>query len=372
MVIVAYLIPVIACFALGVLSRWHTEWLTYFWLILVGEGVTGSLHYYFYRNRTKVAEYLGSIVTCIEHVDEWTELRERKEQRTDSNGNTYTVTIIDEIYHPEEYRFHTSLGHHFKTNVNFFFHVFNKWNRPHRVRTIRGTHIKSGRRNVEYKYLSDEVIIGIEDAYKYIPISEKNYYTNKIINSNSVFNHERITREEARSIGLYEWPDIDSYYDVPAILSGDIVISDDIDWEYRRFNAMIASRRQMRLFVLLFPADRGIEVAMKQKAYWNGGNKNEFIVCLGVHGRTFVRWCYCFSWADENTVEVETAEWFSKHPELDLRRFLEWFKTEHLKWQRKEFKDFDYIQVRLELWQYLCIIGVGVVVCVLICALLCL
>lgn len=365
MLIAAYCIPIFACLLLRFAFNFDGEWYAYMWTFIFGELTVGGLHYLFYRHRTSATEYLGAIVTGVEHENEWTELKEEKVRKTDSKGNSYEVTEIREIDHSEIYRFHTSLGHHYQTNSDFFFHVCRQWDNPLKHRSWTGSHIKYGIRHGQYKRFIDETINGVEDHHKYLPVSEKHRYTNKIINSNSIFNFEEISKSEASILGLYEFPAPDEKYDVPAILCRKFAIPENIDQLYRRFNALETPSKQLRLFILVFDADAGIAVADKQKSYWKGGNKNEIVICLGVNGKKQVKWAYTFSWAKENIVEVEIDQWFLEHPELDFEAFLAWFGQEYKKWERRQFKEFDYIQVNLQLWQNIAVIIGGIIMGIL-------
>lgn len=360
MLIFAYCIPIIACLILRFVYDYSGEWTHYLATFLSGEAAVGILHWLFYSSRVSATEYLGSIVRSVEHEDEWIELKKEKVTKYDSNGKAYEVTEIREIRHPEIYRFFTSLGNEIITDSYFYNHVCRRWTEPLQYRSWSGKHIKYGTRYGQYKRFADESINGFADHDKYVTLSEENVYTNKIINSTSIFNFEKITKEDVKTYGLYDWPKQDSHYDVPCILSRKFKIPDNIDALYRRFNALEAPKKQLRLFILIFDADQGIAVAEKQKSYWKGGNKNEIVICLGVNNDKIVKWVFTFSWAKENIVEVEINQWFLEHPHLDFEAFLAWFTFQHRKWKRREFKEFDYIRVSLKLWHYIAIMIGGI------------
>ena len=117
----------------------------------------------------------------------------------------------------------------------------------------------------------------------------------------------------------------------------------------------------MRLYILLYDADvHDMKSVEKQRSYWQGGNKNEFVVCIGISKMTTVKWARAFSWADEPKLEVAVAAWFREHTYFDLRAFHAWMKEHYWIWERKEFADFDYIQISLKLWQQLTLIAVAI------------
>ena len=78
----------------------------------------------------------------------------------------------------------------------------------------------------------------------------------------------------------------------PGLDASDININQQ---SIRRVNAFCGHDNQIHVFVLLFKASEGIEIAYRQRSYWKGFNKNEFVVCLGMDGNS-VKWCQPMSW----------------------------------------------------------------------------
>lgn len=358
MVAFVYVIPVIACLLLHFEFDYDGEWTTYLWIMFAGEATAGGLHYFFFQMHTSATEYLGSTVSGIYHEDGWTELVERTETKTDSKGNSYTVKRIDEKWHREKYYFLTSLGSRFDCGSDFYRLVERTWKlAPVRV-SWRGEHIKHGIRYGTENEFSQLDYSQQENPDYWVPITESNSYCNKIRRSNSIFKFERIDRRQARELGLYDYPFITDF-DAPCILSyqcGYGIVDDDVEKLFRKFNARIASQWEMRLYILLFPAEKGIAISEQQRAYWQGGNKNEFVVCVGIDAAGRVEWARTFSWADEQEIETQTSQRLMLNRNLDWQGFYDWLKWHLRDWRRKEFKDFDYINVNLPLWQLLAIL----------------
>ena len=200
-----------------------------------------------------------------------------------------------------------------------------------------------------------------QELVKYMfTITEPHVYENKVQNSNSIFRFESIPDDEAQELGLHPYPAI-NYLDQSPILGKSI--DGYTEQLFRAFNAYYGGLNQIRVFVHLFDASQGIEIAEKQQAYWKGGNKNEFSVCLGLDGNT-VKWCYTFSWMDEPTLGVNTEDYFRHHPELDLRAYVRWLAENIDMWKRKEFADFRYLRVQLSPKQAALLL----ILCVSLCA----
>ena len=355
MIVVAYILPVIACLLLHFEFDYEGPWTTYLWMIIFGEGTVGLLHWFFYDMHTSSTEYLGSMVKDINHEDAWTELVEVKETKTDNKGNSYTVTRIDERYHSEKYYLHTTRGSKIDTNFSFYCRVRDLWGLPANTLRWTGSHIKGGVRYGSFYTIADFKEEERENPNNWVPVTESNSYRNKVQASNSIFKFEKIDKKTASEIGLLDYPAIYSH-DAPCVLSNDILIPPALDELFRKFNARYAPEYQMRLYMLLYNADRGISISEQQRSYWQGGNKNEFVICLGMNSKEEVEWARAFSWADDQIKEVETAQWLMQHSNVNWFDFHAWLRWHLIDWKRKEFKDFDYISITLPLWQLLSIV----------------
>ena len=91
-----------------------------------------------------------------------------------------------------------------------------------------------------------------------------------------------------------------------------------------------------------------MEVVNKQKSYWEGGNKNEFVVCIGTDNSGNFEWVDAFSWMNKPSLEVEVEEFINNNEDLTLKKFADWLPKQVVAhWKRRDFKDFDYLQMEL-------------------------
>ena len=172
----------------------------------------------------------------------------------------------------------------------------------------------------------------------------KNSYQNKILASHSIFKFEDIDDEDADSLGLFRYPDINDH-DQAVILG--FRAGKDVHKQYKYINSIYGSRKQLRMYVLVF-RDKPLEISEKQKSYWQGGNKNEFVLCLGYNTKKgTIDWCNPFSWCDKPELEVATKRYFREHPRMDLSQYPSWLHKNINLWKRKQFSDFDYIKNEL-------------------------
>lgn len=355
MVAFAYVIPIIACLLLHFEFGFYGKWTAYMWIMLFGEATAGLIHWLFYCIHTSKKEYLGSYVVSIHYEEPWTELKEVTETKTDRNGRSYTVTRIKEEYHKEKYFFINSRGSNIQCDCRFYNYVSGIWRLPPQCVSWSGRNIKGGKRYGTENYFS-ELDAQEQSTPKYwVPITETSTYTNKVCSSNSIFKFEKIDPKQAAEMGLYDYPAI-SDFDAPCILSRDIQVGEEVRSLFNKFNAYYAPQWQMRLYILLFDAHKGISISEKQRAYWQGGNKNEFIICLGMTDDNTIGWARAFSWADQQDYEVKISQWLMHNPTLDWQKLYGYLQIALCGWKRKEFKDFDYINITLPLWQIVTIL----------------
>lgn len=350
MIAFIYIIPAIACLILRFGLGYEGTWQVFLSVFLAGEAFLILCHYLFIKYYTRCREYLGSIVTSVNHEDAWTEIVVRHEVRRDAKGRSYTVTRTDFRRHPEKFYFTTSLGSTFDTYEEFYNYVASLWGTPCHHDSWYHSNIVGGARFGQHYSFSDIDAVSANDPQFWFPITEQGHYVNKVRRSSSIFRYQKISMARAQELGLHHYPKI-SAHDAPCILAGDFTVPYEAEMLFRKFNAGIASAEEMRLFILLFDASKGIGISELQRAFWQGGNKNEFVICIGLTPDYRIDWARTFSWADVQQKEVEASAWLMDHPDASWQEIFD-FLADHIKgWQRKQFSDFNYLSVTLPWWQ---------------------
>ena len=181
-------------------------------------------------------------------------------------------------------------------------------------------------------------------------ITKEGSYTNKIRASHSVFKFENITEKEVAKWSLYEYPEVTDY-------KQKVVLGKKVDGRTERklqyINGYYGPKKQFKLFVLFFK-NQSMDVVNKQRSYWEGGNKNEFVVCIGVDNSGRFEWVDAFSWMSKPALEVEVEEFISRTEDVKLKKFADWLPNQvAAHWKRRDFNDFEYLQMELtetQLW----------------------
>lgn len=347
MEIVIYLLPFITSFIL--LAFFYKKMVWWEYLALIGSSLvfTLFLKMCFVRYNCTDVEFLGGYVTKITHYDDWDEWIHRTCTRQipcgrDKNGNTiYRTESYDcsyREYHPERWAYTDNYGiERYLMNKREFDYMMKRLGYPKMVfRDMKRRYYRKDGDAQDYFWNKSEKTL--------VDLTFPRTYQNKILSSSSIFKFEDISKEDADSLGLFDYPEIRGYSQSPIM---GIKPGPWTNGRARWINAIYGPKKQFRLYVLVFN-DKPLWIGEKQRSYWQGGNKNEFVVCLGYDTKTHkVTWCYPFSWCDEPKLEVATRRWFNDAKKLDIGGYTIWLEKHFDLWKRKEFKDFSYINVGL-------------------------
>jgi len=347
MLIIIYLLPFIISFLLLMFFRKQVTWLEYILLIGVSIIFTLLMKTAFVSFNESDTEYWGSYVTKITHYDDWDEWIVRTCTRTvhdgyDKDGHEITHTETYDCsyrdYHPERWTYTDNNGDEtYFYNKEEFDRAMAELNHPSAVFVDmhRDYYTKDGDAQ-EYHW---------DGTYQNSKtLTTTHTYTNKIIASRSIFKFEEISNEQAKKLGLFSYPNIRDYDQNPIM---GMNFDRQTEKKIRFLNATMGGKSQFRLYILIFK-DKPLEISEQQKSYWQGGNKNEFVLCLGYNTKTNkIDWCNPFSWCDKPMLEVATKRYFREHNTLDISKYGDWLKNNIKLWKRKQFKDFDYIDVEM-------------------------
>ena len=348
-ILISFAVPIVTIIVLFMFFNKKILWWQY-GLILGPSVLVGFLlNFIMISHNTSKTEYWGYYITHVKHYDRWNEWITQTCSETyacgtttDSNGNTtteYCTRYYDCSYcqnHPEYWVMVDNIGREINIDNNTFNYLVRQWQTPMIfIDMKRNYHTIDGdcqRYNWDGK---------IEHS---MSISESHSYTNKIQATQSIFNLEKITKEEAAVYGLYEYPQMERYNQNNIIGIRDY---SETDKKYYNFlNGYLGKSCEFRTYLLGFYG-KSIDISFKQRSYWKGSNKNEFIVCVGLDSITqTIMWGHSFSWMDDKTLEVMVDEYFDEKKDsvlniVDLSKTLLDYVPKY--WKRKDFKDFDYL-----------------------------
>lgn len=306
-------------------------------------------------------EYFGGYMVKLTHYDEWDEWITQICTRTvvdghDDKGNPITheeeYDCSYRSYHPQYWTYTDNNGREeYFYDEEEFKRALKELGYPKQV--FRDMHRDYYRIDGDAQdYFYDGTISHLR------ALTKSHRYKNKILASQSIFNFEKISKEEAEKEGLFEYPKIEDN-DQQVILG--LRLGKALEKKYKYINSMYGKEKQFRIYVLIFK-DKPFAVSELQKSYWQGGNKNEFVLCLGYNTKKkTIDWYNPFSWSDNPKLEVATKRYFREHNHVrDLWLYPHWLKMHLGLWKRKNFADFEYIDNTLtngqSIWLFILIL----------------
>lgn len=348
----AFVIPFIVAIFLFWKYRKETVWWEYIVLIVPSTLIAILIKFCMVSYEVSSTEYLGSYVNKITHYDDWDEWIVKRCTRQVACGRTpkgrtiYRSESYDCSYkqnHDDEWYMTDNSNNDIEIGKDEFHRIKNIWKTPEVFLDMnRHYYTKDG--DAQY-YTWDNN----ENTIRTLTKTHK--YENKVKVSKSVFNFESISEKEAKELNLFDYPEIKNYDQNPVL---GYKRNNSLDTKKVQYiNGMYGKTNQFRLYMICF-YNQNMDIAFKQKSYWVGGNKNEFVVCVGLDSLTNkVLWSKAFSWEDKPTLETYTEQYFVGEEYFNISKYCDWLKPRIAsQWKRKNFEDFDYLKVELSSTQY--------------------
>ena len=301
-------------------------------------------------------EYIGTYVKAAIYHNPWTE-KITKERTV--NGKTQTYTTYR--YHPARYIMLFADGTEDETTVGRYSRLCKKFGTQSYHISVEHSNCVSGGDGTRCDWN------GIEEDTE--PITKTSYYKNPVRQSNSIFGFRPIPKKRALQMGLCSYPEVDDYQQHVIMVHPDVEQPADIayaDLLLQRINAFVGMKKEVHVFLMLFPASLGLEIADEQRRYWRGLNKNELLICLGVD-KDEVKWARGLSWMDAPIMDVKIRDYFIDNPRISLVDFMSWLRPtleEH--WERKHFSDFKYLGNHLTFGRFIANYSVSLFLSVLL------
>lgn len=341
------LIPVIAAIILLVFFSNKIIWWEIALLIVPTALIILLMNTIMVSYRTGDTEYLGSYITKVNYYEAWDEEVSCRHSY-DCNCSTCYEHSYDVDYHPEYWTKEDNNGDEYQISKKEYDELKSRFaTNTYFVELNRDYHSIDGNAystNWAGEPLKSEVI------------TKEHSYTNKVQVSHSIFKFDEIDEKAKLKWKLYDYPLVSGYYQ-PTVLGYNVDINTNRKLQY--INGFYGKSKQFKMFILFFK-NQSMDVAFKQRSYWQGGNKNEFTICIGTDNSGKLDWVKCFSWMDKPELEVEVQDYFNEQGKINLSEFADWMPNQiQQHWHRKQFKDFDYLEIEVtdtQMWWILIIV----------------
>lgn len=365
---IVFLIPLIFVVFLIIFFREKVVWWEYLVLTLPSFAISAAIYFGMVSYSESDTEYFGDYVTEIRYYEPWNEYIHKTCSYTTSSGSGknrvttthyYDCSYVD--YHEEKFTQVFSTGGELDISKKEYNRLQSQWIKTRNVFVDLNRHYHSIDGNM-YKLAFD----GIREHSKTKTVLHS--YKNKIKASQSIFGFTNIEPEDAKKMGLHNYPELIDQKDNDffggtnnqnPFIGYKPTKNELTRWQF--INGYYGPREQFRTY-LLFYYNQPQSIVEDQKDYWQGGNKNEMVLCFGIDSITKkIQWFDAFSWCDKPTFEVNFRNYMSGKEKLDLMKladFTEYGARNY--WERKNFEDFEYLKVELTnnqlIWLFLIII----------------
>ncbi len=185
-----------------------------------------------------------------------------------------------------------------------------------------------------------------KDSSLAIPVTTIHKYENRVkVASQSVFNYGKVTNTEKEKYSLKDYPKIYDTFKMDAVLGDSSSDSNLANLEFQYLNGLLGPTKQVRFFVLIFK-NQPIDASLYQEKYWSGGNKNEFVINIGIDENRNVKWSKVFSWSKSEILKTNVQNFINNQEIFNLQKVAKYVETEAEKhFVRRSFKEFDYLTV---------------------------
>lgn len=181
--------------------------------------------------------------------------------------------------------------------------------------------------------------------YPRYPVHAERMWTNKLRYSESIMKLPKVEEQDARRIGLYDYPHPENLFHSKRLL-GNTGIS-LTEWD--KMNAWEGPYKRINLILINFGPGSSMDKAVSQKAYWAGGKKNDIVICVGGSPGQVPEWSYVFGWSKSELVKQDLQSLFLDKPLND--DIIPQVKTiVEDEFQRFDWHQFDYLDVPIPTW----------------------
>lgn len=353
---ICLLIPLIGAF---VLLRWYKHALAW-WEVVIPSIVCFIFILIFKFTVEKIqvsdTEYRGSTIVEARYYESWETWVKRTCYRTIKVGKSTTTVPYDCSYcdhNPARWTVVNSLGKEYSINEKYYNYLIKIWKAtPSFVELNRRIvhHFGCGKDGDMYR------IVWNKDPLSAKSTTSSNSYENRVQAAHSAFDFLDVTEEDKKRYRLFDYPEVDGWHQetvlgldsIPSISKDKIQLFKQMS-DY--INGELGPKKHARVYFLFFTSPDQIAASM-QEAYWDGGNDNELVVCIGIDPKTQnLRWVKPFSWTPKRRVLPDVREEIMEVGTLDPLKICRAVEGVVLKeYKRKDFKEFSYLTVEPPAW----------------------
>lgn len=351
------IVPILSAIIAYILFKKSLTWWEMLIPLLVAIGLTFAMKVMFENLEKQSDEYWGALAVRAEYYEAYETWDHETCTRTitDSEGNTHTETYDCshcDYYGPQWYLIN-NIGERWSISEATFKYLTKKWKvKPkfHELNRHIDYHGSCGQDGDKYTIEWDgnrqtaEVTTSLHS------------YENRVKAARNSFSFTKITEEEIKQYGLFDYPKIKEY------TQNNVLGLDQVKWitpgqrawfvrEANFLNGMYGPTKHARTYFLFF-VDKPSLSAYMQEAYWVGGNGNELVICIGLSSTTSkIQWVTPFTWSPVRRLIPDIREDIMARPEFNVNHVIGVVEKQvSTNFKRRDFVEFSYISVEIPTW----------------------
>lgn len=336
------IIPLVVAYILYKYYHHHTVWWELFVPLFASLVFIVSMKAIIEVVQTTATEYVGGFVKQVEYYEPWNEYVRRTCTRKCGKNCTTTYDCSYVRYHPAYHQIVTTSNEIISISKGQYDNLKAKFGNESFVELNRWSYTIDGD-----KYCS----IWQKDSINAVAVTTTETYENRIKAADqSVFHFGEVKEEDMEKYSLKEYPKIFNNYQMQSVLGDSTPDALLADKKFNYINGLLGKKKQVHVFVLIFK-NQPIEAALYQEWFWSGGNKNEFIICIGIDNERNVKWCKPISWTKSEILKVKTKDFVQSQKKLNFQEIASFTQREIDKsFVRRDFKEFSYLTVEPPTW----------------------
>lgn len=307
----------------------------------IASAVGGSLSK---ASQTKANEFLGGWVTSAEHVEPWNEWVTKTCSRENCSGTGKDRSCTTETYdcseceeHGDSYGFETTVG------SGFFSDAPSVWNAASATFGAKFVDLNRHSTCMFPKNGNKWEAEWNGDSITMLPYFRKHSYENRVQAAPTLFSFTEIDPKKTK---VFDYPEQDGIEQSSILTEAQLPNHSRADDLLNYYNGKYGASKQCHAYLVVFK-NKGPDAGRNQEAYWKGGGKNEIVTTVGVDNGGNILWAYVFSWSKEKMPNIVIRDSLMRMKTLDAYKVVDLIGQEGIKkFQRRHFKDFDYISVQ--------------------------
>ena len=353
---ICLLIPLIGVF---ILLKWYKHTLTW-WEVAIPSIACFLFILIFKFTIEKVqvddTEYHGSTIVEARYYEYWETYVRKTCYRTIRTGKTsvsvpYDCSYCDE--NPAHWTVINSLGEEYSISEEYYDYLRKIWaSTPQFVELNRDInyHFGCGKDGDMYKVIWNKSPLTAKAT------TSTHSYENRVQAAHSAFDFVKVTEEDKKTYKLFDYPDVRGWSQetvlgldsIRSVTKNELALFKQMS-DY--LNGELGPTKHARIYFLFFTSPDQIAASM-QEAYWDGGNDNELVVCIGIEPKTKkLRWVKPFSWTPKRRVLPDIREEIMNIGVLDPMRICRAVERVVVnEYKRKNFQEFSYLTVDPPTW----------------------